>query len=69
LPERITEKDAKPYLRSLPFILPQSIQNSLSLIDWESMPYYDQTPHYESKRIVLTDPKEALIHPKDKTIT
>lgn len=66
LPERIEEKDALPYLKDLPFVLPSDIKDSLAMVNWDLMPYYEETPHYSSKRIQFNDPKEALIHPKDK---
>lgn len=66
LPERITEVEVKPYLRPLPFILPVEMAEALGVVDWESLPVYKDTPHYDNRRIVFADPKEALIHPKDK---
>lgn len=66
LPERPTSSDVAPYLRELPFELPKDIASALSVIDWDKMPYYPETPHHESQRVKFTDPNEALIHPKDK---
>lgn len=66
LPERIKESDAAPYLKSLPFELPADISSALSCVNWNMMPEYKQTPHYESSRIKFSDPTEALIHPKDR---
>ncbi len=66
LPERITEVDVKPYLRNLPFTLPDDINQALELVNWEDLPIYKETPHYNNKRVVFLDPTEALIHPKDK---
>lgn len=66
LPKRLTEKSVSPYLRYLPFILPQDIKSALSIVDWSSVPRYKETPHYDSLRIRLSDPHEAIIHPKDK---
>lgn len=66
LPERIEESDAMPYLKDLPFELPSDIRSALYCVNWEMMPEYLQTPHYNSSRILFADPKEALTHPKDK---
>jgi glycosyltransferase involved in cell wall biosynthesis len=65
LPERITEADARPYLRPLPFTLSADIAEALDKVDWDSLPVYKATPHYKNERVVFTNPKEALIHPKD----
>lgn len=69
LPERITEEDAKPFLRELPFEIPNDIREAISSIDWVLMPEYKETPHYNSERVKFLDPSEALIHPKDRTQT
>ena len=66
LPERIKESDATPYLKNLPFALPDDVRSALSCVNWDLMPEYKQTPHYDSVRVKFEDPKEALIHPKDK---
>lgn len=66
LPEKIYEEDVKPYLRNLPFLLPKDIKDALSLVKWEAMSRYTETPHYASERIFYSDPREALIHPKDR---
>ena len=66
LPERLTKEDVSPYLRTLPFGLPDDVRSAISLIDWQNMPFYKETPHYSSKRLKLANPNEALIHPKDK---
>jgi glycosyltransferase involved in cell wall biosynthesis len=66
LPERPTASDVTPYLRKLPFELPKDIAAALSIIDWDKMPYYKETPHHMLQRVKLSNPNEALIHPKDK---
>lgn len=66
LPERPTASDVAPYIRELPFKLPEDIRSALSVIDWDKMPYHKETPHHTLQRIKFTDPNEALIHPKDK---
>lgn len=66
LPERPTENDISPYLRVLPFELPDDVKSAISLIDWKNIPFYKETPHYSSKRVRFTNPSDALIHPKDK---
>lgn len=66
LPERPTASDIAPHLRELPFELPKDIASALSVIDWDKMPYYPETPHHASQRVRFTDPNETLIHPKDK---
>lgn len=66
LPERPTVSDVAPYLRELPFELPEDIVSALSVIDWDKMPYYKETPHHALQRVKFTDPNEVLIHPKDK---
>ncbi|MEK7151095.1 MAG: glycosyltransferase [Patescibacteria group bacterium] len=66
LPERPRKKDVLPYLRPLPFELPIDIKSAISLVDWGNLPSYKETPHHSLKRIKFTDPREALIHPKDK---
>jgi len=66
LPERPTKDDIAPYLRVLPFELPDDIKSAISLIDWNNIPFYKETPHYSSKRVKFANPNEALIHPKDK---
>lgn len=66
LPERPTASDVAPYLRKLPFRLPNDIASALSIIDWDKMPYYKKTPHHALCRVKFTNPSEALIHPKDK---
>lgn len=65
LPKILTQADVLPYLRLLPFSLSDDIREALNLVDWNSLPEYKETPHYSSKRIRLTDPRQALIHPKD----
>src|SRR3989344_2279123 len=66
LPERPTISDVAPYLRKLPFELPEDIISALSVINWNTMPYYKATPHHQLRRVKFTDPCEALVHPKDK---
>ena len=66
LPERPTASDVAPHIRELPFKLPEDIRSALSVIDWDKMPYYKETPHHALQRIKFTDPSETLIHPKDK---
>lgn len=66
LPERPAASDVAPHLRELPFELPEDITVALSVIDWDNMPYYKETPHHVLRRIKFTDPDEALIHPKYK---
>lgn len=66
LPERPTISDITQYIRELPFELPEDIMSALSIIDWDKMPYYEETPHHALRRVRYTDPSEALIHPKDK---
>ncbi len=66
LPERPTDSDIALYLRELPFKLPGDITSALSIIDWDKMPFYKETPHHVLQRVKFNDPKEALIHPKDK---
>lgn len=66
LPERPTLSDVAPYLRELPFELPEDIKSALSVIDWDKMPFYKETPHHALQRVKFADPSEALIHPKDK---
>lgn len=66
LPERPTSSDVVPYLRKLPFELPKDIASALSVINWDKMPFYKETPHHAIQRMKFTDPNEALIHPKDK---
>lgn len=64
LPERITEANAAPLLRRLPFLLPEDVAAGLASIDWDRMPRYDSTPHYVGQ--ARADIGEALIHPKDR---
>lgn len=66
LPERPTFSDIAPYLRELPFALPDDINAALSIINWNKMPHYKETPHHALRRVKFVDPSEALIHPKDK---
>jgi len=66
LPEQLTSSDVAPYLRELPFKLPRDIVSALSVIDWNKMPVYKETPHHTTQRVKFADPNEALIHPKDK---
>lgn len=66
LPERPTSSDVAPYLRKLPFELPKDITSAMSIIDWDKMPFYKETPHHAVQRVKFADPNEALIHPKDK---
>lgn len=66
LPERPTVSDVAPYLRELPFELPKDIASAISVIDWDKIPYYKETPHHALQRVKLTNPNEALVHPKDK---
>jgi len=68
LPERPKKEDVLPYLKPLPFELPNDVKLALSLVDWENMPSYKETPHHSSERVKFTNPGEALIHPKDKNI-
>jgi len=63
LPKRMGESDVAPYLRQLPFYMPADILSALKLIDWDTLPYYAETPHHGSERVVFTDPSQALIHP------
>jgi glycosyltransferase involved in cell wall biosynthesis len=63
LPERIGESDVAPYLRKLPFDMPTDISHALKLVDWDALPYYAETPHHGSERVVFTNPDQALIHP------
>ncbi len=64
LPKIITEKEAKPYIRVIPFDLPKNVKSALELVKWDSLPIYEETPHYEEKRVKLSNPDLALIHPK-----
>lgn len=66
LPERPAFSDVAPYIRKLPFKLPDDIKSALSVINWDKMPFYEETPHYALQRVKFTDTSEALIHPKDK---
>lgn len=66
LPERPTAFDVAPYLRELPFGLPEDVAFAMSVIDWDKMPYYNETPHHTLQRVTLTNSREALVHPKDK---
>ena len=66
LPERLKREDVLPYLRPLPFELPNDVRSAISLVDWDSLPPYKETPHHSSERVKFTNPSEALIHPKDK---
>ena len=66
LPKRPSKEDVSPYLKPLPFELPSDVKSAVSLIHWESLPLYKETPHHSSERIRFTNPSEALIHPKDK---
>lgn len=68
LPERPKKEDVLPYLRPLPFELPNDVKLALSLVDWDNLPSYKETPHHSLERVKFTDPREALIHPKDKNI-
>jgi len=68
LPEHPTASDVSPYLRELPFELPKDTASALSIINWDEMPYYKETPHHALRRVRFTDPSEALIHPKDKKL-
>lgn len=68
LPKWIKENDAVPFLKKLPFKLPLLLTKSIDSVDWLNLSrketdYYDA---YNSNRIILLDPSEALIHPKDK---
>ena len=64
LPERFSEEIVSTYLKKLPFDLPQDIDNSINLVDWDNLPLYKETPHYLSKRIIFDNPDQALLHPK-----
>lgn len=66
LPERLTKRDVLPYLRKLLFELPIDVKSAILLIHWEDLPLYEKTPHHPLKRVEFANPKEALIHPKDK---
>lgn len=66
LSERPQFTEIAPYLKELPFKLPEDIQMTLSAIDWENIPYYKETPHHPLQRVIFNDPNEALIHPRDK---
>ncbi len=66
LPERPTPSDVAPYLRESPFTLPEDIKSALSVIDWDKMPDYQETPHHILQRVRFINPDEALVHPKDK---
>ncbi len=68
LPERPMASDVAPYLRELPFELPEDIASALSVIDWDKIPHYEETPHHTLRRVKFTNPSEALIHPKDKKL-
>lgn len=68
LPERPKKEDVLPYLRALPFELPNDVKLALSLVDWDNLPSYQETPHHSTERVKFTDPDEALVHPKDKNI-
>ena len=68
LPERLRKEDVLPYFRPLPFELPNDVRSAISLVGWDSIPPYKETPHHSSERVKFTDPSEALIHPKDKKI-
>ena len=68
LSEKLTESEVKPYLRKLPFSLPQDILNALSFVKWEGMKERITTPHHEIKRKKFSDPQDALIHPKNLDI-
>lgn len=68
LPKRITLKVVKPYLRNLPFALPNDIKEALDLVDWRQAKkietsYYNS---YKYKRVQYSNPKLAFMHPKDK---
>lgn len=66
LPERPSKEDLSPYLRLLPFELPSDVKSAISLVPWESLPLYKETPHYSLERVKFANPNEALIHPKDR---
>lgn len=66
LPERPSKKDVSPHLRPLPFDLPSDVKIALSLVHWDNLPPYTETPHHSSNRVKFDDPAEALIHPKDR---
>ena len=63
LPKYFTEEEVTPFLKTLPFTLPSDTQKSLSLLQ-ESKNNIEYAHHTE-KRTILSDPKEALIHPRD----
>lgn len=63
LPERIRERDAAPFLRALPFRLPDDIAAALARIDWQASPLYDHTPHYGMTRRLSEE--SAWVHPRD----
>ena len=65
LPKHITEKAAAPYIRSLPLELSKNVKHALKLVKWNQLKSYKETPHYDGKRVKLTYPAQALIHPKD----
>ena len=65
LPEWISESDATPLLRMLPFALPDDVAEAISSIEWQRFRRYDATPHYgETRRVDLS---EARIHPRDRS--
>lgn len=68
LPERLSEEEVKPYIRKLPFLLPADILSALGLVRWADMEEGIVTPHHEIKRRRFSDPRDALIHPKNLDI-
>lgn len=68
LPKRLTYKSVKPYLRPLPFVLPDDIKNALSLIKWGSLKRVETKYYkfYQTKRTRYSNHQQALCHPRDK---
>lgn len=65
LPKYFTENDVRPFLRGLPFTLPNDVQKSLSLIQ-KPKNNNAEYAHHEEIRTTLIKPEEALIHPRDR---
>jgi hypothetical protein len=59
LPERPTFSDVAPYLRELPFKLPEDIKSALSVVDWDKMPFYEETPHHALQRKIRRSERSA----------
>jgi hypothetical protein len=65
MPKWITEESACSFLQNLPFTLPIDIELILARIPWDRMQKTD-IPHHTEGRVLLEDPHEARIHPRDK---